>query len=47
VEQFDEDQELQQVIDGQVCMKVYHFAGIFWRSKLLCFLMLEFFHIHY
>ncbi|VAH78832.1 unnamed protein product [Triticum turgidum subsp. durum] len=26
VEQFDEDQELQQVIDGQVCMKVYHFA---------------------
>ncbi|KAK8448740.1 hypothetical protein SEVIR_7G093300v4 [Setaria viridis] len=24
-EQFDEDQELQQVIDGQVCMKVYHF----------------------
>jgi hypothetical protein len=29
VEQFDEGQELQQVIDGQVCMKVYHFAGIF------------------
>ncbi|CAO1945605.1 unnamed protein product [Urochloa humidicola] len=28
VEQFDEDQELQQVIDGQVCMKVYHFAGL-------------------
>ncbi|CAL4961979.1 unnamed protein product [Urochloa decumbens] len=27
VEQFDEDQELQQVIDGQVCMKVYHFAA--------------------
>uniref|UniRef100_A0ACD5W273 Uncharacterized protein n=1 Tax=Avena sativa TaxID=4498 RepID=A0ACD5W273_AVESA len=26
VEQFNEDQELQQVIDGQVCMKVYHFA---------------------
>ncbi|RCV26858.1 hypothetical protein SETIT_5G279100v2 [Setaria italica] len=26
-EQFDEDQELQQVIDGQVCMKVYHFAA--------------------
>lgn len=26
VEQFDEDQELQQVIDGQVCMKVYHFS---------------------
>uniref|UniRef100_A0A0D9V4D7 Cytidyltransferase-like domain-containing protein n=1 Tax=Leersia perrieri TaxID=77586 RepID=A0A0D9V4D7_9ORYZ len=23
-EQFDEDQELQQVINGQVCMKVYH-----------------------
>jgi len=28
MEQFDEDQELQQVIDGQVCMKVYNFAGI-------------------
>ncbi|CAO2198025.1 unnamed protein product [Urochloa humidicola] len=27
IEQFDEDQELQQVIDGQVCMKVYHFAA--------------------
>ncbi|CAO1947889.1 unnamed protein product [Urochloa humidicola] len=27
VEQFDEDQELQQVIDGQICMKVYHFAA--------------------
>ncbi|CAL4974639.1 unnamed protein product [Urochloa decumbens] len=27
VEQFDEDQGLQQVIDGQVCMKVYHFAA--------------------
>ncbi|KAF8676254.1 hypothetical protein HU200_047126 [Digitaria exilis] len=27
VKQFDEDQELQQVINGQVCMKVYHFAG--------------------
>ncbi|PNT72618.1 uncharacterized protein LOC100822853 isoform X2 [Brachypodium distachyon] len=26
VEQFDEDQELQQVIDGKVCMKVYHFS---------------------
>uniref|UniRef100_A0A0E0JMQ1 Cytidyltransferase-like domain-containing protein n=1 Tax=Oryza punctata TaxID=4537 RepID=A0A0E0JMQ1_ORYPU len=26
VEQFDEDQELQQVIDGQVYMKVYHFS---------------------
>uniref|UniRef100_K3YC66 Cytidyltransferase-like domain-containing protein n=1 Tax=Setaria italica TaxID=4555 RepID=K3YC66_SETIT len=26
-EQFDEDQELQQVIDGQVCMKVYHFPA--------------------
>ncbi|KAG8077602.1 hypothetical protein GUJ93_ZPchr0007g6230 [Zizania palustris] len=25
-EQFDEDQELQHVIDGQVCMKVYHFS---------------------
>ena len=37
VDQFDEDQELQQVIDGQVCMKVYHFAGIFWRLKSLCF----------
>jgi len=27
VESFDEDQELQQVINGQICMKVYHFAG--------------------
>jgi hypothetical protein len=27
-EQFDEDQELQHVINGQVCMKVYHFAGM-------------------
>ncbi|KAJ1284876.1 hypothetical protein BS78_03G238900 [Paspalum vaginatum] len=26
-EQFDEDQELQQVINGQVCMKVYHFSA--------------------
>jgi hypothetical protein len=33
VEQFDEDQELQQVIDGQVCMKVYHFSGILWRRR--------------
>jgi len=29
MEQFDEDQELQQIINGQVCMKVYNFAGIF------------------
>ncbi|TVT99380.1 hypothetical protein EJB05_55268, partial [Eragrostis curvula] len=28
MEQFDEDQELQQVINGQVCMKVYHFADL-------------------
>jgi len=27
VESFDEDQELQQVINGQICMKVYHFAA--------------------
>ncbi|PAN29057.1 hypothetical protein PAHAL_5G197600 [Panicum hallii] len=27
MEPFDEDQELQQVINGQVCMKVYHFAA--------------------
>jgi len=27
VEPFDEDQELQQVINGQICMKVYHFAA--------------------
>ncbi|KAL6839881.1 hypothetical protein ACP4OV_029691 [Aristida adscensionis] len=26
VEHFDEDQELQQVISGQICMKVYQFA---------------------
>lgn len=24
---FDEDQELQQLIDGEICMKVYHFSG--------------------
>lgn len=36
VEQFDEDQELQQVIDGQVWMKVYHFSGILCHSMLLC-----------
>ncbi|PUZ55261.1 hypothetical protein GQ55_5G198200 [Panicum hallii var. hallii] len=27
MEPFDEDQELQQVINGQVCMKIYHFAA--------------------
>ncbi|XP_039848583.1 uncharacterized protein LOC120707681 isoform X2 [Panicum virgatum] len=27
VEPFDGDQELQQVINGQICMKVYHFAA--------------------
>ncbi|GJM93509.1 hypothetical protein PR202_ga10071 [Eleusine coracana subsp. coracana] len=27
-EQFDEDQELQQVINGQICMKVYHFDDL-------------------
>lgn len=27
MEQFDEDQELQQVINGQVCMKAYNFAA--------------------
>ncbi|CAM0882209.1 unnamed protein product [Alopecurus aequalis] len=32
VEQFDEDQELQQVIDGQICMKVYHFADSMGRN---------------
>ncbi|XP_073004384.1 uncharacterized protein [Typha latifolia] len=25
--QFDEDQELQQVIDGQLCMKIYNFSS--------------------
>ncbi|XP_008810043.1 uncharacterized protein LOC103721556 isoform X1 [Phoenix dactylifera] len=24
--QFDEDQELQQIIDGKLCMKIYHFS---------------------
>jgi len=35
VEQFDEDQR-QQVIDAQICMKAYHLSGIFWCSKSLC-----------
>lgn len=25
-QQFDEDQELQQIIDGKICMKIYHFS---------------------
>ena len=26
-QQFDEDQELQQIIDGKICMKIYHFSS--------------------
>jgi hypothetical protein len=49
MERFNEDQELQQVIDGQVCMKVYHFAGIL-TIRVYCgshyYVFLQLFHFH-
>lgn len=29
---FDEDQELQQIIDGKICMKIYHFLQGMWNN---------------
>lgn len=47
MEHFHEDQELQQVINGQVCMKVYHFDGISNNQSFLCLALLVYVFLYY